>query len=209
MTAKWEELYSQERRVKPKRKGVATWGQILSWNASTLLIAPHATAHWRKGKVKSGEPGTGSLVQALALEAEQDALWLKEDGVEVSWDKREDRLVKGVYNALKENQVVLDFHGMKDDYNLAINIGTGEDEESKVGLALKDTLMSHGINPLEIGWNSPFDGKAPYTVTSYVQRLGHNEVLQLEIARSWREPGSPKSALLFGALLDYVSRPVK
>lgn len=209
MGSKWEELYSQEQRVTPKKQGVATWGQILNSNAYALLIAPHATAHWRKGKIKSGEPGTGSLVQALALATKQNALWLREDGADVAWNERKDCLATLIDNALNENQVILDFHGMKDEHNLAINIGTGEDEASRVGLALKDTLIKHGISSNDIGWNAPFDGKAAYTVTSYVQKLGHSEVIQIEITRSWRKPGSPKATLLFGALFDYIVRPVK
>ena len=192
-----------ERVVDPRPTGVAEWGVYESLASKVLLVAPHSVRHWRDGKVKGGEPGTGALVRALAEAFSQDCIFLKSDGAEVGWQQRDDLLVSTLSTAVVGGRAVIDFHGMSDKHGVNICIGTGS-TSGQLGKSFLAAALAAGINAVSIGMNVPFSATATHTVTSYLQLFGHDSAMQLELAPYYREPFKKEAGVIevFAHLLD-------
>lgn len=174
---------------------------------STLLSAPHATAHTHHDdpdRIKSADLYTDLIVKALTLSTGCGGIWTagewkgnaNADPLERCYYKQ--RLLELVdkvpYNT------VFDIHGMSDRYGVDICIGTGGDKESDL---LSETVKILSKYNLSYSINVPFAAKRAGTVTQSVLKVGKN-VLQLEISASTRNPTSAKSPLLFAALVDMI-----
>ncbi|HLX95714.1 MAG TPA: hypothetical protein VKU37_08210 [Verrucomicrobiae bacterium] len=156
--------------------------------AQLLFTAPHAVNHLREGVLKCADRWTGGLAEALTIALGSRAL--APDGRvngDPNWNVKACPFKQKLHSLLCPDTVVIDLHGMKNDYGIGINIGMGSSPDS-----CSKTLVERLVRSFEklgqrpsINW--PFGGFGRGTITSFVQSLGHS-ALQIEIAANLRQP---------------------
>lgn len=182
--------------------GEALPGRVrrVSSRTGVYFTAPHAVMHWRETRNKVADINTGGL--ALALAAELDAGAVVQAGTAMrdgNWYP-EAELKTHLARELSNARVVLDLHGMRDNYGVDVCLGTGlnKDQAQPVIDILGEELTRVGLR-----WavNDPFDATPPGTLTNYCHAAGV-PALQLELARSLRTPGSGMANAIITALLS-------
>jgi hypothetical protein len=188
--ARWSEFEASYRRGSYAGNGEPASSRLVgNLQGGVLFTAPHAVNHFRNGRQKLAEIGTGGLAEVLA--AEMAAAALTADGssaTDANWDDEAQSLFKQrIRSVLQPELLVLDLHGMRDDYGIDVSIGRGPGPTAR-SLAVCDrlvkTLTAMGLSS---AIDRPFDAKRAGTVVSFVQEQG-GAALQLEIARRLRRP---------------------
>ena len=160
--------------------------QRASESAQILFCAPHALNHFRHNKIKIADIFTGSLCCLLSEKTNQANL------VPVCLSKKSDYLdlgceyVQRVKYAVESGLIIVDIHGMSDDYGLDVCIGAGPKPSVMVNNLCN--YLADKLSDYKVAINSPFNALANYTVTNFVQtRLG-GDAIQIEIASHLRNP---------------------
>jgi len=155
-------------------------------SSKVLFCAPHALNHYRHDNLKVADIFTGSLCQVLAVNTNQAGLIPicpnRSLGLLGFGDEFMDCLKKSVANGL----IVIDLHGMSNDYDCDICIGTGPKPSARVS-KLANRLAS-GMDGYKVSLNDPFDAKPGYTVTNFVQTKLNGDAVQIEISSRFRRP---------------------
>jgi hypothetical protein len=152
-----------------------------------VFTAPHAVNHIREGAVKYADRGTGGLAELIALSSGNTAFTVAGQlDHDPNWDQQSP-FKSELLSLLRQGQLIIDLHGMKDSYNIDINIGLGPAAGS---------TSKHLAGKLKVAFDSsefitsvdwPFDGRRPGTVTTFIQANGFSGV-QIEIASKLRYP---------------------
>lgn len=164
------------------------------------FTAPHAVAHWRETRHKIADVNTGGL--ALALAAELGAGAIVQAGAALrdgNWYP-EAELKTHLSRELPNARVVLDLHGMRDNYGVDVCLGTGLNQAAAQPVI---DVLAPAFADVGLRWgvNDPFDATPPGTLTNYCHAAGVPAV-QLELARSLRTPGGGMANALIAALLS-------
>jgi hypothetical protein len=164
--------------------------------SKVIFTAPHAVNHLRDGEAKNADIWTGSLAETLAFATGNCSLTVNSSANDdPNWDLEIGTFKGTLARLLDNNQVVIDLHGMKDDYDIDICIGLGPspNQQSQVMAdSLADSFCERG---LRVSFNWPFSATRPSTITSFVQsrRL---TALQVEVAAKYRQPKKHSSSAL-------------
>lgn len=166
--------------------GVHTVGSLAR---RLLFTAPHAVTHMRDGTTKRADRGTGGLAELLAeLTGSAAVASCGEIHGDPNWDQLEESPFKQhLARMLKPDFVVIDLHGMRDDYNTDVNLGTGllpDTRCSELTIRLQHSFEESGF---KVTTNYPFDAAKPETITSFAQNLNVVSV-QIELAARLRVP---------------------
>ena len=201
-----DQLMRASRRFKARAKTSPTRPpRVTLFGVAPLLVsACHATPHIREGRAKEAEVTTGALALALARELHASAIvpaCVQTDDPNFG--------APGPYKATLEQLVgrlrpllVVDIHGMRDDWGPDICIGVGKGHVPPPSRRFVGSLLGRGLT---IGINYPFESSRPSTVSQFVRELGC-VALQLELALRCRTP--PKIEDAFAALGDSLAHAV-
>ncbi len=151
-----------------------------------VITAPHAVRHERDSLVKKADLWTGGLCALLSQLTNCTAItaagYVKQWH---SWTERSDDFKDALTQAVADNLIVLDMHGMRDLHGVDVCLGLGPNPSARV-YDIAHQIQA-ALSPLRISINQPFAATKAYTVTSYVQSIG-GEGLQVEIATHLRNP---------------------
>jgi len=150
-----------------------------------LFCAPHALNHFRNNKIKIADVSTGSLCQILTENTGQSGLISTCPDEDVTFMGFGREYISRIKNAVDNELMIVDLHGMSDKYDLDICIGTGPNPSPRV-----DRLVEYLVNDLveyRISINEPFSALGSHTITNFVQTKLGGDAIQIEIASGLRD----------------------
>jgi len=179
------EVYFSENNYNPKSRQITdNMNNSLTSKSKLLFCAPHALNHYRNNNLKIADVFTGSLCQLLANNTGQP--WL----VSTSPDNKLEHLGFGqdymsqIENAVKNDLMIVDIHGMSDRHNFDICIGTGPNPSIRT-VNLANKLVSE-LSDYKISINYPFSATSEHTITNFVQTKLSGDSIQIEITSRLR-----------------------
>jgi len=179
------EVYFSDNNYNPKnRQATCNMNNSLTSTSKLLFCAPHALNHYRNNALKIADVFTGSLCQLLANNTGQS--WL----VSTSPDNKLEYLGFGqdyicqIENAVENGLMIVDVHGMSDQHNFDICIGTGPNPSIRT-INFANKLVSE-LSDYKISINYPFNATAEHTITNFVQTKLSGDSIQIEIASRLR-----------------------
>lgn len=186
--------------------------RVREQDGSICLVAAHAVNHYRDGRVKVADMYTGGLVRLLGavagvstiinqtlsheLEPQTDVLTPSEAALRLMALRR-------------PGMVVLDIHGARDNAVFDIALGTGPGpmtagQERLCGL-FAEVSQQYGLrcalNPE--GYQATI---APALTNRARRLLGVENIVQVEVARSLREPSGDSATCLLGVMGEVIQR---
>lgn len=176
---------------------------------SLCLVAAHAVSHHREGRIKPADVYTGGLVRLLgmvtgatSLVAQTCVISLEPRAGEISPVEQRILALYQQQTALHRPFHVLDFHGARDTAAFDVALGTGPDEilpaQQKLIESLTVALSAKG---LRVALNPEgYQAKTAQALTRRLRAQGLGSVLQIEIVRRCRQPGSLQGLRLCRAL---------
>lgn len=173
------------------------------------LVAAHAVSHHREGRIKPADVYTGGLVRLLGMVTGATSLVAQTCAISLEPRAGEISPVEQRILALYQQQVaqgrpfhVLDFHGARDTSAFDVALGTGPDEILPAQQKLIDSVTAAlSAKGLRVALNP--EGYRATTEQALTRRLraqGLGSVLQIEIVRRCRQPGSLQGLRLCRAL---------
>lgn len=151
-----------------------------------VLVAPHATNHFRDGKPKDADLYTGAITELLADRIGASALTTtgKVSDWHDDWKTREDQFTD-ILTALPKDAVVVEIHGMDDSSSgQPVSVGIGHRPSETTDSLVKELKDSFQDN---VAQNDQFEAKSSYTVTDFMQKREHS-ALQIELEEKLRDP---------------------
>jgi N-formylglutamate amidohydrolase len=167
-----------------------------------LLTAPHSTRHIRQGATKPADLATGALAATLASLSQSSALLVYGDQLgDAAWTD-DHPLKQRLVDLLPKHRLVLDLHGMRDDWGVDICIGTAGSPSNPLASLVQRAATRRG---LIAALNTPFDARRPATITAFTIRHAVS-ALQIEVARRFRIPAAfpTQATRLLDCLLDAI-----
>ena len=168
-----------------------------------VLTAPHAVNHWRDGKIKRADRGTGGLVRTLSgalgccgiIHARQLDPHTETD----------DRLLfrRALESRTPRADSLVDFHGMRDQRDLDVEIGLG-DQPNDASIALSHSVLRCLEQAgLRVAYNERYQAASPHSLTNW-SRAENLAAVQVEVAARARPPvgREENEKTLLSALLD-------
>jgi hypothetical protein len=147
----------------------------------------HATPQTRGGRQKSAESLTGALALHLALALEAAAILPA--GPQVSdpnFDLDENSPYKVLLKRMSHDaRMVVDIHGMRDDWGVDISIGTASSQNATIQLFSQKIVSFAAGTGARISIDRPFTSAHPGTIAASCRRWGVPAV-QLELSKSFR-----------------------
>lgn len=168
---------------------------------TVFFTAPHAVNHWRAGRIKLADRGTGGLAVALHHRAGTGALVTKGSGFgDAAFD--DSHPLKDLLRAIRPRPLaVIDLHGMAEqDQHTDVVVGTSLDARFGTPLAeMAETAL--GSRGIVVGTDRRFNACRRTTVTDFAHHLGI-PAIQMEIAPNLRPPlwEKHRAAMLFDGL---------
>lgn len=189
----------------PVERGEGPWRELVG--RDVLLSAPHEVEHFRDGKAKWAEPGTGALAFAIARRWDASAMCTAGvQGGDPSWDRESHYLDRA--SALGRRALaVVDLH-MMSPRGVDIGLGLGPNASSVEHLAdmILDEAQAADLRAVR---DFPFRAEGA-ALTSRLQRRGI-PALQVELSVACFEPRSAKMCAAWttvsrsvGRLLDHT-----
>lgn len=171
-----------------------------------ILTAPHAVNHWRDGKLKVADRGTGGLVRILSANLGcVGVITAEQTYSDAAYD--EEHEFKDMLRRFEaEAAVLIDFHGMADQRDVDVEIGLGlspTDSSEKLARHIASNLEEAR---LQIAYNEVYVSPNPGSITNWA--LARNvAATQLELAARVRPPvGSEEAcAVLLETLEDTLA----
>ena len=181
------------------------------YGATPLLIsASHATPHIRDGVPKAAERMTGALAIALAQSLDASVILpISTQPDDPNFDSRESAPYKlKLVSSISSYQLLIDIHGMKDQWGPDICVGTGGTLLTPSSRQLIKDLEN---NSVQAGYiftiNDPFTSRHQGTVSSFARSQGC-EALQIEFSIRSRETYNIASTflLVWEGLFQWLNR---
>lgn len=168
------------------------------------LVAPHAVNTVWRGAGKLADRRTGGLVRLLAdLTGCGYIARSATDTQPDSWENRSDVFAKTLYEACTQSNIILDIHGMGNNYGADMWLGVGNTPTEHQD-RLVDLFLSV-FSSATVAVGKPFSAASAHTVVSAVSGLP-TAALQVELAASWRDPtdSADKATRLVMQLESYI-----
>ncbi|MBN8209836.1 N-formylglutamate amidohydrolase [Bacillus sp. NTK071] len=153
-----------------------------------LISAPHATKHWRNGRVKSADIYTGSIALLLYQLTGCHVMVKTKIGEDPNY------VVGGEYKEILSEfcrthsiHTIIDLHGASSEHSFDIEMGSnfGESLSDDKARRIAQVFQNHRF---KVALNGTFAASHKGTITNYVsQELGIDAV-QLEINKEYRNP---------------------
>src|SRR5207244_4078210 len=104
--------------------------------------------------------------------------------------------------------IILDFHGARDNDTFEVAIGTGGVPRSPAQRRVMEVIVSSLCDVgLSIAINPPmYSGHSPHSIVARHRRVRQVGVLQIEIVRQLRNPLNPRAMLLLNGLVAAIKR---
>jgi hypothetical protein len=188
------------------------WFEFKTGSKKILLIAPHATAQTREGKIKQPDTGTGSLAMELHKLADVPILYttyLSPFDPNFYDDNEFKDSLSHILNWI-DPVIVLDLHCSHPFHPYDIDFGT---MNQKSYINREDLLLSLKSKLIEAGLINQsqdfFSAEKNQTVTKFVSKRGI-PAIQLEINSNYLSAGSSnlesqKTAQLLEGLLKFIN----
>lgn len=170
-----------------------------------LISAPHATAHYRQGRMKGEEEYTAALTKLLAQETKAYALYTRyRSQDDPNWDRMTPYKASLQHLIARHNiRFVIDLHGMSNRHNFGIAVGTMNGRSCpNRELLIANTLEAHQFvsttehkvnNYGSLQWgqfvfnHSRFTGGVVnHTITRFVAETLGIDAVQIELCSSLR-----------------------
>jgi len=152
-----------------------------------VLTAPHAVNHWRDGRIKKADRGTGGLVRTLcAALGCSGVIHARQLGPDPEPDDR--LLVREALESRAGGAISLvDFHGMRDQRDLDVEVGLGQrPDEASLTLA-NEVIRCLERTGLRVACNERYQAASPHALTNW-SRTGNVAAVQVELAARARPP---------------------
>lgn len=174
-------------------------------STDVCLVAAHAVSHHREGRIKPADVYTGGLVRTLGLVTGASTMVAQTcdarlEPLSGSLSLLEERLL--LWRQTNPRAVILDFHGARDNDQFDVALGTGEGdiapEQFRLIANFAEAMAAKGlklaINP------EGYQAKTKQALTRRLREQGVASVIQIEIVRRCRQPGSLMGLKLCRAL---------
>ena len=166
--------------------------KILKGSKNIMFSAPHCVNHYRKGKIKSKEVNTDTIVIELNKRKDVPVIY-KTDSLneDANWNLKSQykELCK---NYILENKVkfLIDIHGMDYRREEDICVGTANGKNlsdyDKTSKLLKDIFLKYGYKKVTI--DTPFSADNKRCVSRYISKECGIDTVQIEINNKYRFP---------------------
>ena len=163
--------------------------------SSILLVAVHGIRHYsgaHDADLKGADLTTGGLVLFLAEELGVSSLVNLRRTQDINPHRGVTAADRQIHRALATDSqlTILDFHGMRDNADFDIALGTGNDEPTSQQNEMIEILCKE-LHPYRMRVNPPaYTARKDSTITRRALNRGADAVIQLEISRKLRETKS-------------------
>lgn len=156
-----------------------------------MVCAIHAVKHWRTGRLKGEDQGTGGLATALAeWLGWSSVVVLRDDPTVEDPNSSEAHPIKqylAEQDLPRPGGLLVDLHGMtfRRDLDISIGIGSNDGASERLASAVASELILAGFD-VDLGAEKTgLRARSPGTMTSWAQRR-NVAAIQVEIAPQWR-----------------------
>lgn len=164
-----------------------------------MLSTPHSINHFREGNIKYAEKLTGSIGRFLNEYIGCHLIYKsKFSKTDPNFDKNS-KYKEHLLNYINDNGIkfLFDIHGMSDDNNCAIEIGTSPSINNKASIKfakfIKSKFEKNGIRPVLI--NKKFSADSQETITKCISENSDCICVQIEINERYRNFSNEKYLL--------------
>jgi hypothetical protein len=204
LLAEWMRLEERYRANSYNGSGASDEIHVSCEARGLLLVAGHSVAQTRSGRRKKPDLRTGGLAELVGAHAGVSVLTAVGSGSGDPNRDEEHPLKLALRELAPTHAVVIDLHGMSDEHELDLCVGSGNAVQQS-GLAARCVRGAEEAG-LEVSLDEPFPARRRATLTSTAQRLGC-DAIQLEIAARRRDPAvrGDEALVLVRWLLDFVA----
>ena len=177
-----------------------------------IISAPHSINHFRENEIKYAEKLTGSIGLYLNEKAACHLIYKsKFSKTDPNFDKKS-KYKERLLSYINENgiKILFDIHGMSDERQCSIEIGTSPSVSNNRSIELakfiKRMFEKFGIGPVSI--NKKFSADSQETVTKYISENSDCICVQIEINEEYRNLSNQKSLLKLLSCLEYIIKSI-